>query len=160
MSHGRTVHPVLRNERSPRVHLRIQCRQPRSSLLREPRSHDPCLAPRLRWSHRQVRPVPPARLASRRNGRTYHCVRTYPRRNHGQGGSVPCRKGLPPVPPRPQCDARRRSHRRSHRILRGHHGNEQHEHQESPGLLDPVPARLHVPVSRSRRIPHGIRHFC
>ncbi len=104
---------------------------------------------------RQVRAVPALRLAAGRHGRADAGLRADPRRHDGHGRRLHGRPLQRVLPPGPAGHDRRRRRRRLHGALRRHDRARAERHQEGPGVLDGLAARLHVPGLRRRRLHRG-----
>ena len=109
----------------------------------------------LRRGDGQERPVPAPRLAARRDGGPDPGVGAHPRRDDGQRRGLPGGPGQPDLRPRPGGDGGGRRDRHLHRDPGGLDRVDPDRHQAGPGLLDPVPARLHVRRARRRGVDRG-----
>ena len=91
----------------------------------------------------EVGPDAAARVAARRHGRPDPGVRADPRRDDGHRRRVPARPPVPGAGPVADGDDRHRDRRRDHAVLRWAARARAGRHQEGPGLLDRLAARLH-----------------
>ena len=112
---------------------------------RDPRRCRPNLdGPRhIRRRRRQIRPIPPPRLAPRRHGRPHPRKRPNPRRHDGSRRRFPRRPLLPRIPAIRRRPRRSSPNRRLHRPNGRHHGPRNERHQARNGLLHRQPTRLY-----------------
>ena len=112
--------------------------------------HHRHLPPAAGRGGRQVGPDPAVPVAGRRHGGPDPGVGPHPRRHHGDRRRLPAVPGQPAAPRLAGRRPHRRHHRRGHRLRGRHHRLRPGRHQEGAGLLDGLPARLHVPGHRVR----------
>ena len=109
----------------------------------------------IRWSGWQVRPIPVAHMAPRRDGRPHSSQRSDSRRDYGSRRRVPGGTILPGVRGVGNHDERDNSDRRIHRPVRRNDGSCRHRHKASAGVLHGQPAWLHDAGSGRRGILGG-----